>query len=206
MRNLELKVRCPNDGTLTGIHTRAVESGATFLLAARQRDTYFNTPRCRLKLRESWGLQGDAPSIVSSQASDTLSERESRTVTLDRAELIAYARPESDGARYSDYLLAPVIEPEALKVALRSSLGIRVVVEKTRVVLLYGRTRIHLDRVADLGVFVELETVLEDSSERATCAAETEHRRVIDLLSLASLPTVAGSYSDLLLAASDDHE
>ncbi|MFN8514986.1 MAG: CYTH domain-containing protein [Chloroflexia bacterium] len=97
------------------------------------------------------------------------------------------------------------LDPDALRAALTRSLGTRLVVEKRRALYLWGHTRIHLDRVTDLGPFVELETVVEHFSgtaEERQAGAEAEHRRVIALLGLDRLPAIAGSYSDLL-AASD---
>ena len=88
--------------------------------------------------------------------------------------------------------------------ALERSLGTRLAVEKRRRLYLWGNTRIHLDRVADLGPFVELETVVEHfpgAAAERQAAAEAEHRRVIALLGLDQLPAIAGSYGDLLAAS-----
>jgi adenylate cyclase len=74
-------------------------------------------------------------------------------------------------------------------------------VEKRRRLYLWGNTRIHLDRVAALGPFVELETVVEHfpgTAAERQAAAESEHRRVIALLGLDQFPAIAGSYGDLL--------
>src|SRR4051794_41086966 len=86
----------------------------------RQRDTYFHAVKGRLKLRE-------APPDV--------------------AELIAYARSDLQGPKVSTYRRVPVLDAEALTAALADSLGVRVVVEKARRLLLWRNVRIHLDRV-----------------------------------------------------------
>jgi len=87
---------------------------------------------------------------------------------------------------------------------LDGALGVRAVLEKRRVLYRYGDPRIHLDLVAELGAFVELETVLPSgeqvadrraASERAMIA---EHQAIIELLRIDGLPTVAGSYGDPL--------
>ena len=61
---------------------------------------------------------------------------------------------------------------------------------------MFKNTRIHLDRVADLGEFVELETVFQGQTETE---AITEHQHVKKTLRLGSADPVAGSYSDLVM-------
>jgi predicted adenylyl cyclase CyaB len=121
--------------------------------------------------------------------------REDGDVGPTGAVLIAYARPDDAGSRFSDYLLSPVAESATMRAVLAHALGERVVVEKRRVFYRYGQTRIHFDRVAALGTFVELETLMDEDSEAAAIA---EHQAVIDLLGLDTFPVVAASYSDLL--------
>ena len=194
MHNLELKVRCPDAAALAALAVAAQEQGAVYLRTMFQRDTYFVAPRGRLKLRE-WrreeaGAVADAPG-------DDAEAGEQGTV------LIAYDRPDTTGPRISDYLLYPVPEPDRLRALLVQSLGARLVIEKRRRLYRWGNTRIHLDRVVDLGPFVELETIIEHfpgtEAERQE-SAEAEHRQVIALLGLDQLPAIAGSYSDLLIA------
>lgn len=99
--------------------------------------------------------------------------------------------------RASDYWLVPVIEPALLKAALAATLGVLVVVEKEREVFLYQNVRIHLDRVSDLGEFVEFEAVLsagDDEEQAAQLVSELATRLAVD-----SNDRVEGSYSDLLL-------
>lgn len=195
MHNLELKVRCPDDAALAALEATARAQGAVFVRTMFQRDTYFAAPRGRLKLREWRREVGEATAVAS--AGDAEAGEQG-------AVLIAYDRPDEAGSRVSDYLLCPVPDPGALRAALDRSLGVRLVVEKRRGLWMWGHTRIHLDRVTNLGPFVELETVVEHFSgtegERQG-AAEEEHRRVIALLGLDRLPAIAGSYSDLLAAS-----
>jgi len=196
MHNLELKVRCPDEAALVALEAVAGAQGAAFLRTMFQRDTYFAAPHGRLKLREWRREDGGAAAV----AADDDAEAGDRGAVL-----IAYDRPDQTGSRVSDYLLCPAPDPDALRAALTRSLGTRLVVEKRRALYLWGHTRIHLDRVTDLGPFVELETVVEHFSgtaEELQAEAEAEHRRVIALLGLDRLPAIAGSYSDLL-AASD---
>ena len=193
MRNLELKVRCPNGAALAALAARALAGGAVYLRTMGQRDTYFVTPRDRLKLRE-WWREEDGAAARPADGGSRDRAREWDEAGPAGAVLIAYRRPDRAGSRYSDYLLSPVDEPRALGAVLTEALGVRVVVEKRRVLHRYGDTRIHLDLVADLGAFVELETVLASGEAEAVA----EHRAVAALLGLDALPVVAGSYSDLL--------
>ncbi len=76
-------------------------------------------------------------------------------------ELILYRREDRAGPRTSDYLIAPTSDPIALRTILTSTLGVLGIVRKRRWLYRSGQTRIHLDRVEDLGEFVELEVVLQ---------------------------------------------
>ena len=73
--------------------------------------------------------------------------------------LIYYERPNQDGSRYSQYQVYEIADPLRLKNLLTAALGIKTVVQKQREIWMFNHTRIHLDIVADLGQFVELETV-----------------------------------------------
>jgi adenylate cyclase class 2 len=143
---------------------------AQFSAHERQIDTYFTCQQGRLKLRER-GTQ--------------------------TAQLVAYARPDETTPRVSDYWLVPVVEPSLVKAALASALGVKVVVEKDREVFLYRNVRIHLDRVAGLGDFLELEAVLgehDDELEATHLVAELARRFGVE-----PSDRIGGSYSDLLL-------
>ena len=176
-RNLELKVRV-DPPVLAVIETRLAAAGVP-LAPSRQVDTYFAVPRGRLKLR--WTDPADGEPAV---------------------ELIAYARPDVDGPRWSAYHRAsvPVAEASALAAALTTTLGVLVVVAKTRRVGLIGRTRVHLDEVDGLGTFVELETVIGEGPDGG---ADAELTGIAARLGLApgGGNVVAGSYAELLLAA-----
>lgn len=197
MHNLELKVRCPDEATLAVVAAAAGAAGAVAVRTLRQRDTYFAAPRGRLKLRE-WARVGAGPGAGPGAGAED--ERDGAEAGAGGATLIAYDRPDDAASRVSDYLLCPVADPGALWAALARALGVWGVVEKERRLLRLGNTRIHLDRVAGLGLFVELETVVEHfpgGVDAQSFAAAAEHRRVIAALGLDRLPAVAGSYGDL---------
>ncbi|HEX7297481.1 MAG TPA: cytidine deaminase [Solirubrobacteraceae bacterium] len=166
-RNVELKARDPDPAATL---SRALALGAGDEGVLHQRDTYFGQARGRLKLREQEGARG----------------------TL--AQLIAYERPDATQARTSAYRLADVADPAALREALDAALGTVVVVEKRRHLLLYENVRIHLDDVAGLGTFVELEGVAPSDSDLTR-----EHELVAHVREALALGApVAGSYADLL--------
>jgi homotetrameric cytidine deaminase len=166
-RNVEIKAR---DADPARTLARALALGAYDDGILVQRDTYFGRARGRLKLREQ---------------------------EPGGAHLIAYARPDADEARTSEYRLADVGDPAALREALDAALGTRVVVDKRRRLLLYENVRIHLDEVEGLGAFVELEAVADAGSDLAR-----EHELVARLRDELELgEPVAPSYSDLLLDA-----
>jgi adenylate cyclase class 2 len=192
MHNLELKVRCTDEAALDALVARAQGGGAVYVRAMAQRDTYFVVPHGRLKLRE-WRLDA-APAMERDQGDGADVEAGEAGATL-----IAYARPDQSGSRLSDYLLSPVPDSVTMREALTRALGVRVVVAKRRLLYYWGHTRIHFDRVADLGAYVELETLLDRFPAAGRDAAATrEHHAVIALLGLDTFPVIAGSYSDLL--------
>ena len=145
--------------------------GATPAGVLRQVDTFFRVPSGRLKLRDFGDGSG---------------------------ELISYRRADEACARRSDYRIIPTHDPAALAELLAHALGACGVVRKTRTLLLWRSTRIHLDEVEGLGRFVELETVLERLTE---VAAAEEHRALASALGLRSEDVVPEAYVDLLARA-----
>ena len=137
MRNLEFKARI---GDAKAVMAKARALGFDLWGDLRQTDTYFATPRGRLKLRETAGFQ---------------------------AELIFYERDEHGADRASDYEVAHSTEPEALRGLLAASLGVMATVRKRRTLLVLDGTRVHLDNVEGLGAFMEIEVPVQDGDERA---------------------------------------
>ena len=110
--------------------------------------------------------------------------------------LIYYERPNQDRSRYSRYKLCEIADPGALKSLLTVAFGVKTVVKKQREIWMFKHTRIHLDTVADLGQFIELETVFQGQTE---AEAVNEHHHVKAILHLDTADPVAVSYSDLVM-------
>ena len=165
-RNIEIKARITSVESLLS-QARALADGEPVTID--QDDSFFNVPQGRLKLR---------------QFAD------------GSAELIHYHRADSPDTKASDYVRVPVPDPAALREALARACGLLGRVQKQRLLLMAGHTRIHLDRVAGLGDFMELEVVLADGQSDAEGAAVAE--ALMHALGLADAHRLAGSYLDLM--------
>jgi predicted adenylyl cyclase CyaB len=165
-RNIEIKARAGNFKEQLRI-AAGLSSQTPELIT--QVDTFFNVPRGRLKLREF----GDGT-----------------------GELIHYDRPDLPGPKQSTYVLTGTAEPDSLKRALDSSIGIRAVVKKKRTLFLSGQTRVHFDDVEGLGCFIEIEVVLLPGQEISEGEAVT--RELMFELGIQQSDLVEGAYVDLL--------
>jgi predicted adenylyl cyclase CyaB len=164
--NIEIKARVDDFEALKA-RAKSLSDKPVNILA--QEDTFFNTPKGRLKLRIQAPEQGY---------------------------LIYYVRPDQGGPKRSDYHLAETRDPENLKTTLSLALGVRGVVRKTRYLYMVGQTRIHLDDVEGLGHFMELEVVLkEDQSEAEGQAIAEDLMRRLDVREEALLEE---AYMDLI--------
>lgn len=164
--NIEIKARVRD---FEALRRRAETLSDTPLEVIPQEDTFFNTPRGRLKLRQ---------------------------LSPGRGQLVYYERGDAAGPKRSEYLLAETSDPSALKAALTAALGVRGVVRKKRRLYLAGQTRIHLDEVEGLGQFVELEVVLrpgQDDVEGQAIASE-----LMVKLGVSEADLLEGAYMDLL--------
>lgn len=135
-----------------------------------QRDTYFIVPMGRLKLREG-NIENN---------------------------LIFYQRTNMAGPKQSDFSLSPVKDPASLKEVLTESLGIKVVVAKQREIFYIDNVKFHLDRVEQLGEFVEIEAgnKLADLSVEELKQQCDHYMKLFDIQ---KVDLVEESYSDLLI-------
>lgn len=134
-----------------------------------QDDTFFVCPNGRLKLRAFSSAEG---------------------------ELIFYRRPDQAGPKESFYLISPTSAPDVLRESLSLAYGQAGRVRKHRTLFLVDRTRIHLDRVEDLGHFLELEVVLSDGEPME--AGEVIAHDLMEKLGIPSSQLIEGAYVDLL--------
>ncbi len=171
--NVESKTRATDLDAVARVVARL---GARYEGRLDQVDSYFQVPQGRLKLREISHL--DPAGRVSTSC-----------------ELIRYDRPDEEGARVSRYERTDIDDPTVCRKRLVAEHGLRGCVRKRRDLWVLDSTRVHLDRVQDLGDFVELETVCADDPGPED---RLEHDRLAAALGLDPQATVEGSYIDLL--------
>lgn len=141
-----------------------------FIGVDQQKDTYFNVPNGRLKLREG---------------------------NIENA-LIHYQRTNVSGAKQSDVLLYQHQPDPSLKHILIAALGIKIVVDKKRRIYFVDNVKFHFDEVADLGTFVEVEAIDKDGTIGIERLKE-QCREYAHLFSIKEEDYVALSYSDLMI-------
>jgi predicted adenylyl cyclase CyaB len=108
-----------------------IQHNARYIGLDHQIDTYFNTPNGRLKLREG---------------------------NIEKA-LIFYKRTNQAGPKQSNIILHPVTEGVSLKEILTQTLGVKTIVDKKRRIFFIENVKFHIDEVAGLGSFVEIEAI-----------------------------------------------
>jgi predicted adenylyl cyclase CyaB len=166
-RNIEIKARIPD--------MHVLQERASLLSGARpeiihQEDIFFKCDEGRLKLR---------------------------ILSPDSGQLIFYQRADQKGPKTSNYYITETREPSSLLDVLDRSYGKTGVVRKTRYLYLVDNTRIHIDRVEDLGDFLELEVVLNGNDDVGS--GREEAYRLMDGLGIEQSSLVEGAYIDLLM-------
>lgn len=130
--NFEQKFRCDNAEAVIQI---CKANRYRFHSRIDQEDTYLDSKEGKLKIR-----------------------------IIDRrdAELVFYLRPDGKAPRKSNYFRVPLgIEKNELIAILKSAIGVIGRVKKERTVYYNKNVRINIDRVKDLGEFVELEAEIK---------------------------------------------
>ena len=164
--NIEIKAKC---NPISEIKKKLENLPVQFLGEDEQEDVFFKTPAGRLKLRSS-SLSGNF--------------------------LIAYLREDKTGPKISRYSLIEVKDVETVKELLVNILGIRVSVSKIREIYLYKNVRIHVDRVKNLGSFIEFEAVVDKNGTH-----DTEYQKInflMQFLGIEKHDLIEGAYSDIL--------
>lgn len=149
------------------------EAGATALGYTRrailnQRDTFFRVANGKLKLREENGS----------------------------AVLIFYHRTESGPLMLSNYEIVPVADPPRTLRILADALGTIAIVDKVRTLMMRDNVRLHLDTVAHLGQFGEIEAVIAsgDDPERSRDAVD----EILAALGVGQADLIDVSYFEML--------
>lgn len=179
--NLEFKAKCQS---LKSLYPRLADLNASYRETNHQIDTYFYVT----KVKDASILETCKPRLKLREIDEA-----------DEGWLIYYERPNQNASRYSQYQLSEINDPSTLKALLTAALGVETIVKKQREIWMFKNTRIHLDTVADLGQFIELETVFQGQTE---AEAVDEHQHVKNILHLGTADPVAVSYSDLVMQKS----
>ncbi len=164
--NIEIKARVRD---LDSLRARAQQLSSRPAQLIPQVDTFFVSPRGRLKLRELGPSSG---------------------------QLVYYERDDRDGPKRSDYHIVETADVAGLRETLSLALGIRGVVKKTRSLYLIGQTRLHIDEVEGLGHFMELEVVLRPGQSEAEGIAIAD--ALMADLGIEPGDLLEGAYMDLL--------
>ncbi|XP_014209623.1 uncharacterized protein LOC106640189 [Copidosoma floridanum] len=175
MKNIEIKAKVSN---IDAVEAKAAELSDTAMVVIKQHDTFYHVPGNqvalggRLKLREFEDGTG---------------------------ELIYYERPDVQGPKLSSYSKVDLDAKKCkeLKQVLSVSNGVLGVVEKTRHLYMSGNTRIHIDRVKDLGHFMEFEVVLE--SEKQLEEGQKIAESLIQKFEIKEDSLLSGAYMDMIL-------
>jgi predicted adenylyl cyclase CyaB len=165
-RNVEIKARV-HDFEALRQKAEALADGPVEII--EQLDTFYITPKGRLKLR---------------------------VLAPDRCELIQYTRADDSTAKASSYDIVRSDDPASFSRILESALPIRGVVTKRRHLYLIGQTRVHLDEVEGLGTFMELEVVLPKGQTAEYGAGIAE--KLMTKLGIHERDLISGAYIDLL--------
>jgi predicted adenylyl cyclase CyaB len=167
--NIEIKAKC--------FHPEKVEAfllnaGARFVGLDHQKDTYFNVPQGRLKLR-----QGNIENT-----------------------LIFYNRPNQEGPKQSDFSLSQVSDGLSMEQLLTRALGVKVIVDKYRKIFYIDNVKFHLDEVPSLGSFVEIEAGNLADATKTIDDLRIQCDYYMQAFEIAADDLIENSYSDLLLA------
>ena len=165
---VELKAKADS---LDGYRKRLQELKADHIGTFHQTDTYFKVPKGRLKLRE--------------------------TEETRKAQIVYYEREDIPGPKTSRVFLLELQEPKFFKSFLHRTLETKIVVDKTREIYRYQGTQIHLDKVKNLGTFIEFERRTEGTAEATSKDRETLEA-LMKTLGINTKDLIEGSYSDLL--------
>lgn len=169
-RNIEIKARI---GDFSNIRSVLADERAVCKDKDHQCDTYFSVPSGRLKIR--------AGSIENC--------------------IVWYERPDISGPKHCSYQIIPFERGDEklaeIRELLEKSLGVTVQVVKEREIYFIGNVKIHLDTVAELGHFIEIEAIGEASLTDDDLLCQCNH--LLRRFDIHPESLVACSYSDMIL-------
>jgi predicted adenylyl cyclase CyaB len=165
-KNIEIKAKIVSLDKILSIVEEISDSIPELLV---QEDTFFNSPKGRLKIRIFEDTTG---------------------------ELIYYKRLNVCGPKRSRYQIFQLADPNPAKRWFSEMFGIKGVVRKRRTLYKIGNTRIHLDRVDSLGDFIELEVVFGDNDTIETGKDIVDN--LMRKLNIYSKNLISGAYIDLI--------
>ncbi|MFT5618477.1 MAG: adenylate cyclase class 2 [Arenicella sp.] len=115
--------------------------------------------------------------------------------------LIHYNRPNQAESKLSEVTLYKPNEAETLKQVLENALGTKVVVDKKREIHFIRNIKIHIDKVKQLGEFVEIEAIDEKNEFTEFELREQCEQLMVDF-GIEKKDLCKVSYSDMLLSIS----
>ena len=117
-----------------------------------------------------------------------------RIINKKIGELILYDRKETKKLRVSKYIISRTEDFKNLNTILSNFFKVIVIVEKLREIYIFNNIRIHLDKVKNLGEFLEFEIIYNNFNK-----AKKQMIFLIDYFKLDKHKFINHSYSDLLL-------
>ena len=165
--NVEIKARCDNPAA---VRSWLRDNNAEFRGTDKQTDTYFNTLKGRLKLREG-NIENN---------------------------LIYYERNNQAGPKSSHFNLIKIEDAAGLKEVLEKSAGIKVIVTKIREIYYIKNVKFHIDNVPGLGSFIEIEAG-NIGADLTRIELEAQCKFYMEAFQIGTADLLERSYSDMLL-------
>lgn len=153
------------------VHSFLLSQNARFIGEDHQIDTYFKVPNGRLKLREG---------------------------NIENA-LIHYQRSNQAGPKKSEVLLYESQPESSLKTLLTNALGTLAVVDKLRAIFFIDNVKFHIDRVENLGNFLEIEAIGDENGKTEQELYE-QCQYYINLFGIQEQDLLTDSYSDMIIS------
>ena len=172
-RNIEIKAKIEDYQQTKKIFARITQNKPVKL---NQRDIFYNLKSYRLKMR---------------------------TINNDSHEWIFYSRPNSADMKLSKYKRFNIKHPKLVDKILSVSLGRTGEVKKVRQLFLKDNIRFHLDRVENLGDFIELEYVIPEKESIQT--AKKNVKLITEQLNIKKKDYIDVAYMDLINRKNKKH-